>query len=555
MSTASHYVDAGGVPADDGVLAPSPGGPTAPVSADSGAPPPGHGPGFAPDSDMEKGGGSPGNITEHDNGAGQMEELKRAPTVVRGEDEKDRILVAWEKDDPELARNWSRSYRLYMTFLSGILTLASTFASSAPSFTLPSIMRELHSTELVVKASVFLFVGGYCFAPMIWAPLSDVFGRKVVLAVSMLGFTCFNVGCMLAPNIGALIVFRLLAGAFGSSPLTVAPSVISSLFTLRYLANGIMFFALAPMSGPCLGPIVGGYIEDSGASWRWVFRACTCLSFGLFIICVLTMSETEPNHCLRRKAQRLRKETGDNRYIAPIEMRNLELGPTVKRVLLEPVILFFKEPMLIAVTVYISFVYGTLYLLFDAYPVVFIELHHFSFGSTGLAFLGYFVGSVAGAVYAMFIDNPAYNRAVDKLGKQPPPEIRLRPALLGAPLLVISLFWFAWTSFPSVSFWNPIVAGGLFGMSMYLIFLSLMVYITEVYMFKVASAVAANTVVRSAFGVGFPMFGSQMYHNLNPRWASTVLAFIALVLAPIPLILIKFGPKIRAMSKFAHSEV
>ena len=87
---------------------------------------------------------------------------------------------------------------------------------------------------------------------------------------------------------------------------------------------------------------------------------------------------------------------------------------------------------------------------------------------------------------------------------------------------------------------------------MLLIFLSLLTFITEAYFVNAASALAANTVVRSAFGIGFPMFGEQMYTNLNPRWASTVLAFIALAMLPIPYVLIKFGPALRARAKFAN---
>ena len=181
--------------------------------------------------------------------------------------------------------------------------------------------------------------------------------------------------------------------------------------------------------------------------------------------------------------------------MAPIEIRE-KLNPLqlAKAVLLKPIKLFFLEPMLIAVTLYISFVYGTLYLLFDAYPVVFMEIHGLRPGAVGLVFLGYFVGSLVGAAYAILVDNRHYIKKLQENGGKPPaPEIRLGMAMFGAPLLVISLFWFAWTSWPSVSYWSPLVAGGVYGMAQYLIFLGLMVYMTEVYMFSAASAIAANT--------------------------------------------------------------
>lgn len=83
--------------------------------------------------------------------------------------------------------------------------------------------------------------------------------------------------------------------------------------------------------------------------------------------------------------------------------------------------------------------------------------------------------------------------------------------------------------------------------------LALFNYIIDAYLMVAASALASSTVVRSAFGAGFPLFATQMYEKLNPRWASTLLAFITLILIPIPFVLFKFGPKIRRTSKFAPS--
>ena len=61
------------------------------------------------------------------------------------------------------------------------------------------------------------------------------------------------------------------------------------------------------------------------------------------------------------------------------------------------------------------------------------------------------------------------------------------------------------------------------------------------------------TVVRSLAGAGFPLFATQMYEKLNPRWASTLLGLLAAVMAPIPIILIRFGPRLRKNSKYNPS--
>ena len=494
------------------------------------------------------------------------------------EEETKHIIVKWDgKDDREHVLNLNFYYRCYLTLLAGSLTLCTAFASSVPSGIVTEMIVEFNTSLNVVKASVFLFVGSFCVAPLLWAPLSEMFGRKIIFIISFAGFTAFNIGCAFAPNIAAMIVMRILAGAFGSSSMSNAPSMIATLFPLKYLMIGIVFFALAPIAGPCVGPIVSGYISVSNghfmkkalgmglsqaaaqdyandhANWRWVFRVCAILSGVLLLLVIFTMPETLDGKRLQMKARRLRQETGDDRYVAPIELRKINWLQLAGKTVGKPVKMLFTEPMLMLVTIYISFIYGVLYLLFVAYPIVFIRDHNMNNGEEGLAFLGFFCGCALSAAYCLFVDQPRYVKSMEKL-KVPllSPERRLETCMIGSPCLVIALFWFAWTAFPSISAWSTIVAGGVFGIGLFFIFLSLMTYVTEVYLMNSASAIAANTVVRSAFGAGFPMFGQQMYEKLNPRWATTVLAFIALVMMPIPFVFYKFGSKLRAMSKSAR---
>lgn len=469
--------------------------------------------------------------------------------------EEDDLVVKWDgKDDRESTMNFNFYFRLYLVLLSGILTLCTAFCSSVPSAILPAMVMEYESTNEVGKASVFLFVGSFSFAPLVWAPLSEMFGRRIIFIISYLGFVCFNVGCMLAPNMASMIVFRILAGGFGSSSLTNAPAVIASLFSLKYLVVGIVIFSIAPTAGPCLGPIVGGYIMNAGANWRWVFRVCTIFSFVMLLLIVFTMPETLDAVRLKKKAQRLRKETGKP-YIAPIEQRKLELAKLPGQIVGKPIKMLFIEPMLFAITLYLSFLYGTVYLLFVAYPAVFGVLHRLSPGSVGLTFLGFFAGTIVASVYSLAVDQRQYIKAFEKNDNKPlPPEWRIRSTMPGSIIITVALFWFAWTSFESVSFWSPLVAGGVFGIGLFLVFMNFIVYITEVYIANAASAMAANTIVRSAFGAGFPMFGEQMYRNLTPKWASTVLAFISVVMIPIPFILSKYGPTLRRMSRSARAK-
>ena len=69
--------------------------------------------------------------------------------------------------------------------------------------------------------------------------------------------------------------------------------------------------------------------------------------------------------------------------------------------------------------------------------------------------------------------------------------------------------------------------------------------------FSAASVFAANTIIRSAVGAAFPLFSKQMFVNLGVQWAGTLLGCLALIMVPIPLAFIKWGPALRKKSKFA----
>ena len=123
--------------------------------------------------------------------------------------------------------------------------------------------------------------------------------------------------------------------------------------------------------------------------------------------------------------------------------------------------------------------------------------------------------------------------------------------MVAAPFFAGAFFWFGWTSFRSISFWAPMLAGLPLGASIVFLFLGLFNYTIDAYLFMAASALSAMTVVRSTFGAGFPLFAYQMYQKLDPRWASTLLGFIAVAMAPIPFVLRAYGHKLRRMSRYS----
>ncbi|KAA1468796.1 MFS general substrate transporter [Dentipellis sp. KUC8613] len=299
----------------------------------------------------------------------------------------------------------------------------------------------------------------------------------------------------------------------------------------------MVIFAVTPFAGPALGPIVGGWIATAGVSWKWIFWVLTIFSGLCFLMILFQLPETYAPKILVSKARKLRKDTGDERYRAPMEIQTLNIAQLAERVIAKHFQILFSEPVLIAVNLYMSFLSGCLYLLFEAYPIVFTQGHHFSAGISGLMFLPIFVGGVLGVITYLVFFEPRYEKSMVHYAPEPvPAESRLEMTMLGAPLFALSFFWFGWTSYPSISFWSPMLAGGMMGLGIFCIFLSLFNYVVDMYLFVAASALVSLTVCRSIFSAVFPLFARQMFITLNPRWASTLLGCIAILLMPIPFI-------------------
>lgn len=222
--------------------------------------------------------------------------------------------------------------------------------------------------------------------------------------------------------------------------------------------------------------------------------------------------------------------------------------------LIKPITLNFTEPIVFLLNLYIALIYGLLYIWFESFPLVFIEIYGFSLGLEGVAFLGILIGTLA-AASVIFAWNYYYlEKQFDDQGNVAP-EKRLMPALIGCFFVPICLFWFGWSSRPSVHWIVPIIGSGFFGVAAFSLFNAVLPYLSDAYPDNVASVLAGNDLMRSAFGAGFPLFASAMFKNLGIPWASSTLAFLGIAFIPIPFALYKFGKQIRHKSKNARKDI
>ncbi|KAJ5605349.1 hypothetical protein N7510_010503 [Penicillium lagena] len=458
--------------------------------------------------------------------------------------------ISWIPEDPGNPMNFCSVKKWSITMLVALATFAVSLISSAYTGGVQEIKEQFRVGNEIATLGISLFVLGFAIGPLAWAPLSELFGRQILFIATYCALTAFTCGSAGSQNIWTLLVLRFLAGSFGSSPLTNAGGVIADMFHAKQRGLAMSIFAAAPFLGPALGPLIGGFLGIN-TSWRWVMGFLGAFSGAVWILGTLLIPETYAPVLLRRRAERLSKISGKvYRSKLEIDQENISLQEAFKIALSRPWILLFQEPIVFLLSLYMAIIYGTLFMMFAAYPIVYQLGRGWNQGIGGLAFLGILIGMTIAVVYTLF-DNKRYVKVQDKHDGFAPPETRLVPCLIASITIPIGLLWFAWTNYPSIHWMASIAAGIPFGFGMVLVYLSIVNYLIDAYTIFAASVLAANTVLRSLFGFAFPMFTSYMYHDLGIHWASSVPAFLALGCVPFPFLFYKYGPAIRQRCKFA----
>jgi multidrug resistance protein len=287
--------------------------------------------------------------------------------------EENPYAVQWIENDPRNPLLFPTWYKWMLTITMAFATLAVSLCSSAFSGGLRELITEFHSSQEVGTLGLSLFVLGFAVGPLFWAPLSELFGRQVLYTITFAAFTAFNAGVPGAKNMWTVLILRFFAGSFGSSPLTNAGGVIADCFPARQRGLATSIFAAAPFLGPALGPIIGGFLGEAGG-WRWLTGFLAAFSGLCWIAGSVLVPETYSPVLLRKRAAALSKKTGKvYESKLDIERGKVQLSEAFKTALSRPWILLFKEPIVLILSIYMAIIYGTLYMLFGAFPIVYQE--------------------------------------------------------------------------------------------------------------------------------------------------------------------------------------
>ncbi|CVL07245.1 related to multidrug resistant protein [Fusarium mangiferae] len=455
-------------------------------------------------------------------------------------------IVDWDgPDDPENPMGWPDSKKWLNIILISILTLVTPLGSSMFAPGIPRIMVEFNETSpLVATFVVSVYVLGFAFGPLIVAPLSEVYGRAPLYNWGNVLFVLFTVGTALSQNMPMMMAFRFLMGFAGSVPITIGSGSIADIMPIESRGKAMSVWALGPLLGPCIGPLAGGYLIQA-AGWRWVYWLVTIMG-GIFIpSSFLFIKETYVPVLLERKADRLRKETG-NTKLRTKEDKGERLGVKFKLAIVRPLKLLFVTPIVGLMALYMAVAYGILYLLIATFSFVYKDNYGFDEGESGLTFLPAGIGMMIGVVvFGALSDVLVTNRT--KQGLEHKPEVRLSPklALPCGVVLPIGLFLYGWTTQYAIHFIVPMLGVAIFSCGLMGVMMCVQNYLLDTYPRYAASVTAALAVLRSLAAALLPLGGLDMYNALGLGWGNSLLGFLCVAMIPIPVVFYVFGERLR----------
>ena len=344
-------------------------------------------------------------------------------------------------------------------------------------------------------------------------------------------------------------------------------------------------YSLAPLLGPAIGPMVGGWIVQELGQWRWIFWVSSMYGALTAVVGFILLPETYAPTLLRKKAAKIRNETGNEKVYTIFDVDE-PWHARFRHNLIRPFILLATQPIIQVLSAYMAVMYGCMYLLLTVFPVTFSEIYNERPGIASLNYISLAFGFTFGGQLGGPMIDRIYRKLRQKNGGVGRPEFKLPVLMATAALVPIGLLIYGWTADYKTHWMGPNVGAAIFAAGTMCSFLVVQGYLVDVMPLFAASVLAAAVFVRSLGGFVFPLFADSMYDALGQGWGvsarpvlwwdglnrldmqeltdcllfcwplqNSLLALVSGMLGiPAPFLLWRWGPYLRSKSQYAAKE-
>jgi multidrug resistance protein len=460
--------------------------------------------------------------------------------------------VSFSPDDEGNPKAWSSRKKLSNVAIIALMAILTPLASSMFTPGISQIAEDLDTNEQKVIATTTGFVIMMGLGPLLWAPLSEDFGRRTLYIFCFAVFTALQAASAISPNIDTLIAMRTISGFFGSVGLANGGGTISDMYEPSERAGVFGWYLLGPLLGPTLGPLFGGVIVTR-LGWRWIYWIMTIICAVNTGIGYLFLKESyAPVLLARRKAELIQDHHGDDDGAPHKKVRYTfdgEDGRPLSKKLLSSVkrpFVIFVQPIVLVMSMYQALIFGTTYSIYTNMQKIYSEdPYNMTSEKIGLLYLGPGLGFLTSVRFLVPRIDTVFNTLTKKNNGKSQPEYRLPLANIGSVLIPASLFWFAWTVEYRTHWFASIAATYFYGVGQVVVFNSVQNYYIDSFSNYAASAIAGGSVFRSLVGGVVPLFAPMLFEKLGYGWGISCFGFVAVLIAPSPLLFYYFGERVR----------
>ncbi|KAH6657702.1 putative efflux pump antibiotic resistance protein [Truncatella angustata] len=484
-------------------------------------------------------------------------DIELAPATVHASAKRDDpfLVVFEEPHDASNPKDWPNGRKWAVTDVLSATGFNRIMVSTIMAPALSTIATELNMNSIESVMSLSIYILATALGPLFIGPLSEIYGRQVILHASNIWFLVWNIACGFAKTKETLIAARFLAGFGASAIYALAGGVLGDIWRPEQRGRSLGIYLLIPLLGAAVGPIIGGFMA-ARTTWRWMFWATSIFQAVMIAVSITTFKETYAPLILKQRAVRLRQETGNQQYHTSFE-RLEERKSTFSilcRALTRPLRLLAFHPIIQITALISAFYYGVLYIVLSSFATLWTDKYHQSVELSGLHYIAIALGEVAGCQVGGPLMDFMYRHMLARFGtNEHAPEYRIPLIFPVAFLGPLGLFIYGWTAEYRVH-WMAVDTGVfiyMFGGQ--IAGMPLQAYVIDAYPEHASSALAASQFLRSMTAFLFPLFAPSMYDALGYGWGNSTIAFIALVFGiPAPLALWFWGAKLRAKATTSY---
>jgi MFS family permease len=496
------------------------------------------------------------DVNEHDSGAGALTKVDIDMPLTLWEttdhEGQEYILLRFTHDDPQDPFNWNSGRKAFITLLLCLMTLFIGLATTSYSSGIGSMTDDFGVSTELGQLGLFCFNFACAIAPLFLAPFCELVGRRIVYVGAYALFILVFIGLALGKNIATILVMRALQGLFGCVGTILVGGTFSDIYRPDDRAIPMACFAYVAIFGTVAAPIYAGFIDET-IGWRWIEGIQGLANVPLLLVILVGLRETRGGVTLHKRAKALRAATGDERYKAEMDLEAKDLKEMLHNSSVKAVHMLATEPVVFAWGLFIAFAWFVTFLFLSVIPITFEEKRGWSEGIAGLPYISLCIG-VTIAFAANFLQMRKYKQVMASRDGQILPEARLYGAMFGAPLLPIGLFIYSFTQYGYLPWIAPAIALAPIAAGIFFIFESTYSFTSDCYGENSSSAIAGQGLMRNTLGGVAPLFASQFFHNVGSQYAGLMLAIFGTILSLIPIVMFKYGSKLRERSKLANTQ-